>query len=454
MMMNAIRGDNTGPTLSSRNLAILHTAIYDAVNSIDRSHQPYRFQLEAQADSSVEAAAAAAAYEVMKALYPPFKGQADILFSSQLKRLPSGDPTANGLELGSRIGLLSLESRSSDGASTKIPYIPSNEPGQWQRTPPFFRPPLTPQWRYVSPFCLDHLEPFVPPPPPSLASAEYAAAVNELKGIGGKQGSTRTPEQSLIATYWSDFSYTAMPPGHWHEIAATISSNRMTGLVDNARLFALLSVAQADAGIVCWEAKFRYNLWRPITAIRRADEDGNPDTLADSKWDHYLNSPPFPAYTSGHSTFSKASAEVLTTFYGTDALTFATASDTVPGVSRVFHSLAACAEEVGMSRIYGGIHFSFDNHEGKISGAKVAQFITDNFLLPESRLPLLTIDRHTTNTIPDLRLHGRKGSKLLLEASSSLEEWTPVSTNAARSGGVVVPMNFVGEARFYRVIEE
>ncbi len=436
VMMAAVRIDNTGPTLSTRNLAILHLAIYDAVNSIARDHQPYRFQPTPPDQISIEAAVAAAGYRVIQALYPSIQAEADDTFDTWLASVPLDTALTNGVQLGTRIAQLMLAERADDGASTEVPYIPSDAPGEWRRTPPFFRPPLTPQWRYVRPFALSDLTPFVPPPPPELDSPEYAQALNEVKALGSKTSTTRTAEESRIAVFWSDFSYTAMPPGHWHEIAAGIARARGTDLVSTARLMALLSMAQADAAIVCWEAKFRYNLWRPVTAIQRADEDGNDDTQADAAWDHYLASPPFPAYTSGHSTFSKASAEVLAGFYGTDSITFTAASDSLPGVLRQFDSLSRCADEVGMSRIYGGIHFAFDNVRGKQTGEKVADFVIKNYLLPNRSLPFLTMLRYHEGQV-DLRVQGQPGSSLVVETSTDLVEWYPTMTNRLVTGELV-----------------
>ncbi len=452
-MMAAIRADNTGPTVSTRNLAILNVATYDAVNSITRTHQPYRFQLDAAPDTSVEAAVIAAGREVMLALYPTFRARTDELYETQVAALPSTSQVAAGLALGREIALRVLALRAADGSTTDVPYIPSSAPGQWQRTPSFFRPPLTPQWRYVTLFCLPGLEPFLPQPPPPLDSEEYARDFNEVKRLGERNSPVRTDEQSLIAVYWSDFSYTAMPPGHWHEIAATIARDRHTSVPDTARLFALLGLAQADAAILCWEAKYRWNLWRPVTAIRRAAEDGNPATEPDPTWHHYLESPPFPAYTSGHSTFGKASAEILTFFYGTDAITFTTASDSVPGVFRVYHSLAACADEIGMSRIYGGIHYMFDNVEGKRTGALVARYVVANFLLPNDTLPRLVLE-NVSPAGARLRVLGHVGHPSVVEASPDLVHWMPLATDTAVPGGnVLVDPNPHPAHRFYRVIE-
>ena len=295
----------------------------------------------------------------------------------------------------------------------------------------------------------------MPPPPPALDSAEYAEAFNQVKATGGKASTVRTPEQTQIAIFWSDFSYTAMPPGHWHEIATTIASDRKNTLAENARLFALLSMAQADAAIVCWEAKFRYNLWRPVTAIRRADQDDNPLTEVDAAWDHLLAAPPFPGYTSGHSAFSKASAEVLAFFCGTDAITFVAGSDALPGVFRTFHSLSACADEVGLSRIYGGIHFMFDNVNGKSSGLLIGNFVCANFLLANNALPAVHMEG-LQNGLPVVRVQGHFGKTCILEGSTDLRHWAGISTNVIAMGGSVLrdlsPTALL--LRFYRVREE
>jgi len=383
LMIQSVRLDNSGPNLCARNLAIMHTAIFDAVNTVTGTHQPYRFVVPIEGDFSIDAAVAGAAFECVTILYPVSEREAKKLFA---QNVPSQDAESvrNGLALGREMARLALRSRENDGISADAPYIPSKAPGQWRRTPPYFRPPSNPQWRNVTLFALPEKESFLPPPPPALDSAEYAASLNEVKALGRKTGSTRTPEQTQIAIFWSDFSYTSMPPGHWHQIAASICRERNTSLEDTARLFALLSLAQADAATVCWEAKFRYNFWRPITAIQRADEDNNPATEPDAKWDHLLAAPPFPSYVSGHSIFSKASAEILTRFFGSDNIAFSAKSDTLPDVVRNFTSFAACADEIGMSRIYGGIHFSFDNLQGKASGQRIGEFVFAHCLLAKN----------------------------------------------------------------------
>jgi membrane-associated phospholipid phosphatase len=450
-MIDAIRVDNSGPTVSTRNLAILHTAIYDAVNSVVRSHQSYRSLPTLPGETSAEAAAVGAAHLITISLYPGIAARAEELLSRYLATAVPAVALTNGLALGNEVARTALNLRENDGANTEVPYIPGTDPGDWRRTPPFFRPPVTPHWRYVIPFGVDEVARFVPPPPPALESPEYAAAVQEVQAIGGKTSTVRTAYQTQTAVFWSDFSYTSMPPGHWHLITAEIVRTHSHSLHETSRLFALLSIAQADSAIVSWEAKYRYNLWRPVTAIQRADEDGNPLTDADPAWDHLLGAPPFPSYTSGHSTFSTASAEVLKHFYGTDSITFTATSDSVPGVTRTYSSFSDCADEIGLSRIYGGIHFSFDNLAGKVSGRKIGAFVSRNYLLPLEKLPSLVLESSAGGQ-SRIRVHAAIGTTAQLEASANLQDWQPVFTSfAAQPGGVVISDPSASPHRFYRV---
>ena len=454
-MLEAIRAEDNAPTLATRNLAILHTAIYDAVNSVLGTHQPYRIRLASPPGTSPEAAALAAGYEVFAALYPNFAAHGESRSEAYRSQWPPTAEWTNGLALGREVARQALESRAADGATTTVSYLPSTRPGQWRRTPPFFRAPEDPQWRDLQPFCLPEIDPFVPPGPPRLDDPAYAAAFNEVKDIGAWNSHTRTAEQSQRALFWSDFSYTATPPGHWNEIAAAIAHGHSNRLEDNARLFALLTLAQADAAIVCWEAKFRYNTWRPITAIVRADEDGNPATATDPSWVSFLNTPSFPEYPSGHSTFSQASAVIISRFFATDALSFRVGSDALPGIYRTFSSLSACAAEIGLSRIHGGIHFQFSNQDGKVCGSKVGDHIAAHFLLPNVQLPRIVRDVWLAKPRPAFRVHGRAGSTCIVEVSSDLAHWLPLSTNQARAGGFpLADTEAPGTSfRFYRVRE-
>jgi membrane-associated phospholipid phosphatase len=221
---------------------------------------------------------------------------------------------------------------------------------------------------------------FRPAAPPALDSAEYAAAFNEVKSLGSADSTTRTEEQTQIARFWNDGLGTAFAPGYWNRIAQDVATGQGLSLVSEAHLFALLNIATADALISCWDAKYAYSFWRPVTAIRAADTDGNPDTEPDTSWSPLLVTPNFPSYTSAHSTVSGAAAEVLTALFG-DQYQFTVSAVSVP-YTRSFDSFEAAAAEAGRSRIYGGIHYTFDNLNGLAVGGEVADYVIGNFLKP------------------------------------------------------------------------
>jgi membrane-associated phospholipid phosphatase len=231
----------------------------------------------------------------------------------------------------------------------------------------------------VTPFALSAGAQFRPGAPPALDTAEYAAAFNEVKDLGRVDSPTRTAEQTQIARFWNDGLGTAFAMGYWNMTAQTAAADRGLGLVADARLFALLNIATADAQIACWDAKYAYGLWRPVTAVRAADADGNAGTEADATWTPLLVTPNFPSYASAHSTISAAAAGVLTTLFG-DSYHFSVGSEGLPGVTRSFDSFAAAAAEAGRSRIYGGIHYQFDNTAAQAAGALVGGYVTANFL--------------------------------------------------------------------------
>jgi hypothetical protein len=212
-------------------------------------------------------------------------------------------------------------------------------------------------------------------PPPSPGSPEYTDSFREVKRLGRADSALRTADQTEIALFWADGPGTATPPGHWLEIAQDVSEQQDLSLVENARLFALLGITEADAAIVSWDHKFYYNNWRPVTGIQEADQDGNPGTAADPSWQSFIPTPPFPSYTSGHSTFSGSGARLLALFFGSDQHDFTTTTDGLPGVTRSYTSFSQAAEEAGQSRIYGGIHWQYDNQVGLTSGRALAEHV-------------------------------------------------------------------------------
>jgi membrane-associated phospholipid phosphatase len=383
--LTAIKADRTSPPMAARNLAIVHGAIYDAVNGIYRTHRAYYVDSQPPEGTCVEAAAAIAAHRALVALYPRQVELFDTALDATLDDIAEGPAKANGIAMGKQVAEKILAWRRDDGYGLRVSHISRRTVGSWQPTPPDFRPALLPQWPRLTCFAMRSGSQFRPAGPPALTSAEYTASFQEVKALGAIQSTVRTPEQTQIALFWADGDATVTPPGHWNRIAQSVALARGNSLADNARLFALLNLALADAGVVAWDCKFHYDFWRPISAIRNADLTNNRDTLADADWTPLIKTPPFPSYTSGHSTFSAAAAAVLANFFGTDRASFTSTSETLPGVTRSFGTFSAAAEEAGMSRIYGGIHWSFDNSAGLASGRDLGNYISQNFLVPLAR---------------------------------------------------------------------
>src|SRR5213082_898492 len=373
--LDAIRTGRTPPPIASRSLAILHVSIYDAVNGIARTNEPYLVQSSAPSSASREAAASAAAHQALVNLFPAAASSFDALHAAILAAIPNGPQKTAGIVWGEFVANQILAARANDGWNATVPPPGGSGPGVWVPTPPAFLPYLLPQWGFVLPFAMSSSSQFRPPGPPSLDSQQYAADYNEVKELGAAVDSTRTEEQTQIALFWADGAGTETPPGHWNSIAQLISDMQGNTLEQNARLFALLNIAMADAAICAWDAKYTFDFWRPVTAIAFAEPELN--------WMSFIVTPPFPDYVSGHSTFSAAAATVLPLFYGTEDLPFTTGSDFLPGVYRSFPTCLDAAEEAAVSRIYGGIHFRSASEDGLHAGISIAEWTVTHYLLPK-----------------------------------------------------------------------
>ncbi|MFG0284529.1 MAG: GC-type dockerin domain-anchored protein [Phycisphaerales bacterium JB039] len=376
-VLDAIEATRTNPPMASRAMATMHAAVYDAVNGIGGRYLPYRVETAPPAHASREAAVAQAAHDTLVALFPTQAAAVDTLLDASLSAIPAGPGRDAGVAQGAFVAAEILAWRALDGSAASKPYTPTPEPGRWRPTPPGFIAALLPQWPDVTPFAMTSGSQFRPPAPPPLISPEYTAAFDEVKAVGRFDSATRTADQTEIARIWEGGVGTPTPPGQWNQIAQTLAAARGNTLEQNARMFALLNISLADAAISAWDCKYTYDYWRPVTAIQLADTDGNPDTIADPDWLPLLTTPPFPTYTSGHSTFSGSAAAVLAGFFGTDAITF---TFEAIGLSRDFTSLREAAEEAGISRIYGGIHYSFDNTAGLDSGRQLGEYVYESFL--------------------------------------------------------------------------
>jgi PAP2 superfamily len=386
-MLEASRMTKDTLGLSTRTMAMVQAAMYDAVNAIDHFGSVYQISVPAvqSQGASPEAAASEAAFAVLSSLIP----QAESLFSATLAEslagIPDGAAKTAGLSVGDTVAAGILAARSNDGSNVQVPYVPGTAPGQWRPTPPDFSVAWGPEWGQVKPFAIPSAQQFLPPPPLAMNSRAYAAAVKLTETLGAKNSKVRTPRQTQIADFWAyDVAGMGPPPVLYNQITQDVALEQHNTLDQNARLFALVDVAMGDAGIVTWDAKFHFNLWRPITAIRDADHDGNPATASDPTWTPLGSpgdgvranfTPNFPAYVSGHAAFGAALFTTLANFYGTDHVTFTIGSDEEPGTYETFNSFSAAAQENGISRIYLGIHYLFDKTAGITEGDAVGSYV-------------------------------------------------------------------------------
>ncbi len=407
MLMVATRaqsGNDAGPGPISRAGAILHASIYDAVNSIDRSHAAANFLYSPAAGTDKRAAAAAAGYTALSQLYgsnPALQAQFDTLYQAQMNAIAPGAGRDAGVALGQTAATDTFSLRAADGHDVPGTYTEQPGPGNWRSNYQPFVPAWGPQWGSVTPWVMSSGDQFRPAPAPSLTSQQYTDAWNEVYWKGKATGSTRTAEETEIAWFWgNDRDGTYKPPGQLNRITQIVSQQQFAALsdderlVENARLFALTNIGMADAAIVAWDCKYDTDsdFWRPIAGIREADTDGNPDTAADLLWEPLSHAgigggaftPPFPAYMSGHATFGAVHAALMAAFFGTDDISFTLDTDDADafGATRTFDSFSEAAWENALSRIYLGVHWRFDAEMGNLCGTDLGRFIAANYLLP------------------------------------------------------------------------
>ncbi len=437
-VLDAVRLDASYPTFASRAMAMVHTAIYDAVNAVE-GRTGYYVTLAAPSGISLEAAVTGAAHQVLSYLYPALQSTFDSVKAASLAQVPDGSAETGGLNFGTSIGDAIVALRTHDGWDDFVDYVPTNAPGRWQPTEPIYAVALDPHWANLEPFSGTVLDQFAPAGPPSLISQEWATAFDDVKSLGRFDSTTRTADQLQIARFWADGPGTDSPPGHWNHIAQQVARAEGNSIAENARLFAMLDIALADAAIVSWQAKYQHDLWRPITAILNADTDGNDLTSVDAGWLPLLVTPNFPEYTSGHSTFSSAGATVLTAVFGDD-YAFTTTSSGLPNVTRSFASFDAAAVEAGRSRIYGGIHYEFSNQDGRTSGQALAAHILSTFdSAADTQAPKVVFEADSgLVTATNLQLAGR-----VLDNLSGI-----VSLTASIDGGAASPVTFDGLGNF------
>lgn len=380
----AVKTAGHAPPVAALDFAIVHLAIYEAVESIDRRFQPYR-ALVPGATGSLSAAAAKAGHDVLVGLLPSQKLTLDADYANFLAT--NGiDPFDPGITVGAQAAMAILVLRSNDGRfpPNQVPFLGSTAIGQWRPTPsllpgapPSFAPGLTPWVAEVTPFTMNSNSQFRVDPPPDLSSDVWTADYNEVMAVGSLTSTTRTPEQTDIGYFWADSG-----PVLWQNALRYISRNYLNSIGDSARMYALAEASLADTQIACWDTKYFYTFWRPVTAIRAGG--GNPALVADPAWQPLINTPNFPEYTSGHASTSGAISHVLRLFFGTDELNFqmTTTNPNALQKTRTFTRFSQAEEEVVNARVYVGIHYRNSDTTAQAQGLRVANWVFKNYFRP------------------------------------------------------------------------
>jgi hypothetical protein len=376
IMQSTVAVAPSNPNLQTRWGAIVQLAVFEAVNAITGDYEPYLGTIAAPDGASPEAAAIAAAHRTLVTLRPGSAATLDPLRAASLAAIPDGAAKEDGIAVGEAAAAAMLLLRADDGSDDIVPYTPGTDPGDWQPTPTAFAPALLPGWGRVTPFGLEKSSQFRLPAPPKLASGKYANDYEEVKRVGRFDSPFRPQDRTDVARF-----YAATPPVQvWNAPARTVSVAQGKSLSENARIFALLAMAMGDASIAAWDTKYTYNFWRPVTAIRAGDLDGNSRTEADPTWLPLIATPAHPSYASGHATVSGAAREVLEREFGKDGFDVTLSNPQVPGVVLRYSAWEAMTADIDDARVYGGIHFRFDQEFGAHQGRQVGKYIILNYL--------------------------------------------------------------------------
>lgn len=374
-------GDGYGdPMAASRSLAMMHLAMHDAANAARPRYRRYADSNTATTKADAAVAAATAAHDVMVALYPqaPAVAMARIELDKTMLQAGVGADIAAGIQLGKVAAAAVLAKRANDGSTGNEPYVEGTQPGQYRFTPPF-NFAAAPHWRRVTPFALTSASQFRTAAAPALTSEQYRRDLDEVKRVGGKASSQRSADETHYAAFWYEFSDIG-----WNRVARAASARIKQDLWERARTFALLNAAMADAYIAGWDSKFTHNVWRPVTAIHSAGQDGHPSTAPDASFDPLLTTPPVPDMPSTHSALGMAAATVLAQAFGRDQvpLSFASSSALPANPVRHFRSFSEAARENADSRVKAGLHFRFATQAGLELGRQIGQYTSRHLLQP------------------------------------------------------------------------
>ena len=369
----------------TRPYAILHVAMFDALNSIDNTYRPYAVRVTPSGNPSREVAAAQAARDVMVAMFPAQASTFNAALAATVSRFP-GDQATQGSLIGAAVASAIVAARANDGwaRTAQLQYILPNLAGYWQPVPPQNATATLVHYQEVVPFAIGSRNHFLMEPPPALTSARYAADFNEVKLLGGATSTARTAQQTQTAQLWAGVGYSTSAPGVWYNLARDLTRTRGLNGVDAARVFALLAITMHDALETSFSAKFLYGLWRQVTAIRNADRDNNPATEADPTFVSLIPNPPYPTYPGNMACIGASSAALFARLWGRDDIPFSvTWTGIAPNtdVTRPYNGFRELADEEARSRIYAGIHFTFDHTASFGSCTEVANYVFRNVLI-------------------------------------------------------------------------
>lgn len=380
MLLQAMLTNPVTPApFTMRVAAIVQASVFDAVNGIDRRYMPIYVPPAAPPGTSARAAAVQAAYTALVNLYPNQKAKFDQQLTVSLAAITdTTDAVKQGVSWGQTVAQEILTWRSQDGFSNTVPpYLGGTQPGQWRPTPPAMAPGLAPQLATTTPWVIPSPSRFRTAGPPAMTSDQYLADYNETKSMGSSTNSGRTGDQTLFANFWQ----AGNPPDYFDPVVLSLAAQHRFSMAQTARLLALVNLGMADAIIGCWDAKYNYSSWRPITAIQLGDTDGNDNTNSDGAWTPLITTPAFPEYPSAHSCVSGAAAQILAQTFGEET-SFNVGSNAMPGVTRRFTNFSAALEEIKNARVFGGIHFRTACVDGTALGISVGDYLMAHALLP------------------------------------------------------------------------
>jgi hypothetical protein len=365
------------PFIQARSAAIVQLAVFEAVNAIVGDYEPYLGTIAALPGASPEAATVAAAHRTLVTLHPGSAATLDASRTVSLSMIPDGQSKDDGIAVGEAVAAALLALRSNDGSSAVVPYTPGINPGDWQPTPPAFAPALLPGWGQVTPFGMRDGAQFRLSPPPPIHSSRFARDYNEVKEVGDINSTERPQDRTDVARFYIISAVQVYNPA-----ARQVSEAQGKTLSENARIFALLAMAACDGLISAMETKYFYNYWRPVTAIQAGDTDSNKKTDADPTWLPLIVTPPFPSYPSAHASAGGAAREVLEDVYGESGLSITLTSPTAAGVVLNYASWEQITDDIDDARVYGGIHYRFDQTAGARQGRRVGSYILRRHLRP------------------------------------------------------------------------